>query len=56
LQRWFNVTVHFENASLENKIFSGALLKQQPLQSFLDNLLASDNIHTKIKDGVVYFK
>ena len=56
LPRWFNVKVAFDNPALTGKVFSGALLKQKSLQSFLDNLAVSANIHSDIKDGVVHFK
>ncbi len=56
LPRWFPVKVAFDNPALASKVFSGALLKHKSLQSFLDNLALSANIHADIKDGVVHFK
>jgi transmembrane sensor len=56
LSRWFKTSVQFDNPALQNKVFSGALLKAQPLQVFLENLELSDNIHSVLKDGVVHFK
>lgn len=56
LSRWFNTGIQFDTPSLQNKMFSGALLKDQPLQVFLENLELSDNIHAKIINGIVHFK
>ena len=56
LSRWYNIEVQFENEALQNKTFSGELLKHQSLQLFLDNLRLSADIHSYIKDGVVYFQ
>ncbi|BAV05455.1 FecR family protein [Filimonas lacunae] len=56
LSRWFKTRVQFDKPELENKMFSGALLKNQPLQVFLENLELSDNIHSTLKDGVVHFQ
>jgi transmembrane sensor len=56
LTRWFNTPVVFDKPELENKVFSGALLKSQPLQVFLENLELSADIHSQLKDGVVHFK
>lgn len=56
LKRWFNRDIAFDNPALKNKMLSGALLKNQPVQNFLDNLLLSDNIHSVVKNGVVHFQ
>lgn len=56
LSRWYNVEVQFENEALKSKTFSGELLKRQSLQLFLDNLQVSAEVHSYIKDGIVYFQ
>ena len=56
LARWYAIKVHFEDAALQQKTFSGELKKQQSLQSFLDNLRLSADVQSSTKDGVVYFK
>lgn len=56
LSRWFKTKIIFDTPALENKMFSGALFKDQPLEEFLDNLALSDNIHTTLKDGTVHVK
>jgi ferric-dicitrate binding protein FerR (iron transport regulator) len=57
LPRWFNMPVQFDSPSLQNKTFSGELLKNQSLQLFLDNLEASSGeINVYVKDNVVHFR
>jgi hypothetical protein len=49
--------VQFDSPSLQNKTFSGELLKNQSLQLFLDNLEASSGeINVFVKDNVVHFR
>lgn len=56
LSRWYGIEVHFENAALQNKTFSGELVKQQPLQVFFDHLQLSADVRSLRKDQVVYLK
>lgn len=56
LSRWYNIQVEFENPALQNKTFSGELVKNQPIQLFLDNLKISNEMHSDFKAGVVRFK
>ncbi len=56
LSRWYNVQVEFEKPALRNKTFSGELVKNQPVQLFLDNIKISNEMNSDLKDGVVRFK
>jgi ferric-dicitrate binding protein FerR (iron transport regulator) len=55
LERWFAIQVQFKNNTLYARTFSGVLFKKESLQTFLDNLRASDAVNAELKDQVLYF-
>ncbi|HEY6900392.1 MAG TPA: FecR domain-containing protein, partial [Puia sp.] len=55
ITRWYNVEVQFMNPGLQGKTFSGQIVKGQPLQSFLDNLNLSEDMHGSLRDGKIIF-
>lgn len=56
LSRWYDVTIQFDNPSLQHKTFSGELVKSQSIHVFLDNLKMSNNLYAEVKGSTVHFK
>ncbi|HLA52967.1 MAG TPA: DUF4974 domain-containing protein, partial [Flavitalea sp.] len=56
IKRWYDVESEFSNSALQNKTFSGELRKEQPLQSFLENLNLSGDVHGQMSNGKLYFR
>jgi transmembrane sensor len=56
IKRWYNVESEFASSALQNKTFSGELRKEQPLQSFLENLSLSGDITGELSKGKIYFR
>ena len=56
IKRWYDVESQFADAALQHKTFSGELRKEQPLQSFLENLSLSGNVNGRLSNGKVHFK
>jgi transmembrane sensor len=46
LMRWFGIRTQLDDASLANKKFTGAIYKNKPLGSFLDNIKVISHINT----------
>ncbi len=55
LSRWYDVTIKFENDSVAHKMFSGALVKKDTLETFLDFLKISADIRGRVEKGTLYF-
>jgi len=56
IKRWYDVESEFSNSALQNKTFSGELRKEQPLQSFLENLNLSGDVNGRLSSGKLYFR
>jgi hypothetical protein len=56
LQRWFNLTVVFDDPAKAEESFSGAIEKNKPVHVFIQNLKASADVEASIKDGVLHIK
>ena len=56
VSRWYDVTIHYDNDRLANKMFSGELVKKESLQTFLDYLKISADVKGDIENGVLYFR
>lgn len=57
LQRWFGIQTQVDDPSLKQKKFTGALYKNKPLSSFLDNLEVISHIATYVDEkNVLHFK
>ncbi|HTE26531.1 FecR family protein [Flavitalea sp.] len=56
IKRWYDVDTEFFNSEFQNKTFSGELRKEEPLQSFLENLNLSGDVKGQLKNGKVYFR
>jgi transmembrane sensor len=56
LSRWYGVDVHFADAEVATRPFSGSIDKHQPLQVFIDNLKAIADIQPEVRDGSLYFR
>jgi len=48
MERWYNFNVRFEQKSLEQIKFTGILLKDQPIDQFLDIIRKTSNVKYKI--------
>jgi hypothetical protein len=46
LMRWFGIRTQLDDPSLANKKFTGAIYKNKPLSSFLDNIKVISHINT----------
>jgi ferric-dicitrate binding protein FerR (iron transport regulator) len=46
LMRWFGIRTQLDDASLANKKFTGAIYRNKPLSSFLDNIKVISHINT----------
>ncbi len=53
LKRWFGIQTQIDDPSLKQKKFTGALYKNKPISSFLDNLEVISHIATYIDDNKV---
>jgi transmembrane sensor len=56
IRRWYDVESEFSDVALQNKMFSGEMRKEQPLQSFLENLNLSGDVNCLLVDGRIYIK
>lgn len=56
LARWFGTRTHLDDPSLAHKKFAGALYKNRPLSSFLDNFKVISHIDSYFDEkGVLHF-
>lgn len=56
LQRWFGLTLVFNDPSLEKLPVTGAIEKNQPLTDFLSSLQATAGVRTEIRDNKLYIR
>jgi transmembrane sensor len=56
IKRWYDVDTEFSNNEIQNKTFSGELRKEQPLQTFLENLNLSGDVQGQLKNGKASFR
>jgi len=56
LLRWFDVKVVFDDPVKADEAFSGAILKNQPVEVFIQNIQASAGVKTVFKAGVLHIK
>lgn len=56
VSRWFDVTVHFENQDLKNITFTGAVLKDEPLNIFMDLISESSDINYSVNKNQNHYE
>ena len=55
VQRWYGQSVVFDDAYIADRHFTGAVLRDKPLDVLLESLSYTSDIHSYTKNGVVHF-
>ncbi len=56
IQRWYGKQIIFDDSEISTNRFTGALIKNKPVNDFLNNLSLTSNIHYYTKDSVIHIK
>ena len=52
-ERWFDIPFQLKEPEMANLRFTGALDRNKPVRTFLENLATSYNVHSEWKDGKI---
>lgn len=56
LQRWFDVSIVFENESYSQEIYTGIVYKEESLETFIERLNASSTYDCYLENNIVYIR
>lgn len=56
LQRWFDVSIVFENDSYSQEIYTGIVYKEESLETFIERLNASSTYDCYLENNIVYIR
>ncbi|KAA2239739.1 FecR family protein [Chitinophaga agrisoli] len=56
ISRWYGIDFVIDNPALNNRLFSGAINRNKPIQVFLQNMKATNGLNYEIKDETIHIK
>lgn len=56
LERWFDVSIVFENESYSRQIYTGIVYKEESLETFIERLNASSTYDCYLKNNIVHIR